>query len=125
MGCVESCTIRANALVMECQAEPRDRDPKASFGKNTRVCFMNVMVYMASIHLAWERCPQERWPVKRRDGSRVPHCPRRGGGSWRLGGTLAGPTRQSFVSKYMLNILNTVAANLDIPLTVIPFLQRV
>jgi len=28
-------------------------------------------------------------------------------------------------SKYMLNILNTVAANLDIPLTVIPFLQRV
>ena len=28
-------------------------------------------------------------------------------------------------SKYLLNILNTVAANLDIPLTVIPFLQRV
>lgn len=54
VGAVESCTIRANALVMECQAEPRDRDPKASFASNTRKLFMNVMVYMASIHLAWE-----------------------------------------------------------------------
>jgi hypothetical protein len=54
VGCVESCTIRANALVMECQADSKDRDPKASFAKNTRDKFMNVMVYMASIHLAWE-----------------------------------------------------------------------
>ena len=57
VGCVESCTIRANALVMECQADSRDREPKASFAKNTRDSFMNVMVYMASIHLAWEKEP--------------------------------------------------------------------
>ena len=57
MGCVESCTIRAHALVMECQADSRDREPKASFAKNTRDSFMNVKVYMASIHLAWEKEP--------------------------------------------------------------------
>ena len=28
-------------------------------------------------------------------------------------------------SKHLINILNTVAANLDIPLQIIPFLQRV
>ena len=57
VGCVESCTIRANDFVMQCQAESGDRDPKATFGKNTRDLFMRVMVYLASIHLAWAKEP--------------------------------------------------------------------
>ena len=57
VGCVESCTIRANDFVMQCQAESGDRDPKASFATNTRDLFMRVMVYLASIHLAWAKEP--------------------------------------------------------------------
>ena len=57
VGCVESCTIRANDFVMQCQAESGDRDPKGSFARNTRNLFMRVMVYLASIHLAWAQEP--------------------------------------------------------------------